>query len=203
MNIINALKTAAAVSAACLLLTGCGGYHAGTVKGTSYRNADAGFRIETPDAFSVAAETDFTAWDVYREAVRQASERDALEGFRCEFAAKASECEMLVCSEPNTHADAETAFLARICNHLRDEENGVEMRMLENAVYGKTEFVTALLFAHAHGIKGHETEGRDITQTYIGVAPAEDSFVYLIMRLSGSDESIAQKQMLLDSIQKN
>lgn len=202
MNIIKYLRAAAAACAVCLLLTGCGGYHAGTVRGTVYRNADAGFRIETPESFTVASEKDYTAWNVYEAAVRQASERGAEEGFRCEFAAKASECEMVVCSEPNANNDTNTAFLARICNRLRDEEKEIEIRRLEPVTYGGIEFMTASLFAHVHGIKGHETEGRDITQTYIGVVPAEESFVYVMMKITGTDESIAQERLLLDSIRK-
>ena len=193
-----------------LLLTGCGGYKAGTIRGDVYRNAKAGFRFETPEVFTVTEEADYQAWHIYQEAVRQAEERNALEGFNCEYAACASACELLICSEPNTHEDTPTAFLARICNHLRDEASGFEIRDLREVTYGGVDFKSATLMAHAHSLmeEHHHTHDPEEAAETIGysdqitvcVTEAEDSIVYLLMQVHDREEAKQQKQAVLDSI---
>lgn len=194
-----------------LLLTGCGEYKAGIIRDNVYRNTSAGFRIETPGAFTVTAEADYQAWHIYREAVRQAAERDAQAGFVCEYAAKASGCEIVICSEPNTYGDTATAFMARICNRLRDEESGFEIRDLQQPEYGGVPFKSATLAAHAHGLhhddedESHAHDASQLeraAQVFLCVTEADDSFVYLMMELHDADEAKEQKQMLLDSIRK-
>ena len=192
-----------------LLLTGCGEYKPGTLRGNVYRNAKAGFIIETPEAFKITAEADYQAWDIYKDAVQQAEERDALEGFVCEYAAQSTGCELLICSEPNTCEDSETAFMARICNRLRDEESGFEVRDLRQPAYGGAAFKSATLAAHAHSLMpeqahdhSHADEGGYADQVFICVTEADDSFVYLLMEIHDRAGAEDQKQMLLDSIHK-
>lgn len=190
----------------CLLLTGCG-YHVGKTKHNVYRNRAAGFRLETPDAFTVIGAENYNSLSFYDAANQQAEERDAAENFVCEFAAKASDCEVLICSEPNPGTDTPEAFLNRICNRLRNEETGFEVRAIEKITCGKTEFKSAHIAAHAESLHHHhshseetEPEAQDTTQIRVYVTDAKDSFVYLFLTYPAGETGETQKQMLLDSI---
>ena len=214
MSIIKFRRCIAAALSCCLLLTGCGGYHAGKLKKNVYCNRDAGFRLETPEAFTVTDAGSYDTLRFYEAAKKQAEERDAAEGFVCEYAAKASACEVLICSEPNTHSDSENAFLNRICNRLRNEETGFEVRGIEQLTRGKTEFKSAHIAAHAQQLHSHnldakseekasepeKSEERDTTQIYVYVTDAGENMVYLFLTYPAGEPGESQKQMLLDSI---
>lgn len=206
MNTIKIRRCCTAAVCCCLLLTGCG-YHAGKTKHNVYRNRAAGFRLETPDAFTVIGAENYDSLRFYAAANKQAEERDAAENFVCEYAAKASDCEVLICSEPNPGTDTPEAFLNRICNRLRNEETGFEVRAIEKITRGKTEFKSAHIAAHAESAHHHhsqseetEPEAEDTTQIRVYVTDAKDSFVYLFLTYPAGETGETQKQMLLDSI---
>ena len=218
MNIIKTGLRCTAAALCCLLLTGCGGYHTGKIKGNVYRNSAAKFRLETPDGFSVIPQSSYEQLDSYQTAKQQAAGRDAVDDFVCEYAAKADDFELLICSEPNTKQDTAEAFLIRICNKLRNEETGFEVRELDQFSRGKAEFKTAHIAAHAqllhHHHDGEEAEEEahaaapaesageepDTTQIRLYVTATEDSFVYLLMTYPAGTDGETHKQMLLDSI---
>ena len=207
MSTTNITRYCTAAVCCCLLLTGCG-YHAGKTKDNVYRNRAAGFYLETPEAFTVIGADDYNSLSFYAAANRQAEERDAAENFVCEYAAKASDCEVLICSEPNPGTDTPEAFLNRICNRLRNEETGFEVRSIEQITCGKTEFKSAHIAAHAESAHHHhhsqseetESEAEDTTQIRVYVTGAKDSFVYLFLTYPAGETGETQKQMLLDSI---
>lgn len=215
MNITKIGLRCTAAALCCLLLTGCGGYHSGKTKGNVYRNSAAKFRLETPEDFSVIPKENYEQLISYQSAKQQAAERDAAADFVCEYAAKADDFEFLICSEPNTNQDTAEAFLIRICNKLRNEETGFEVRELDQFSRGKAEFKTAHIAAHAqllHHHDGEEAEAHDsaqadsaadepdTTQMRLYVTATEDSFVYLLMTYPAGQDGETHKQMLLDSI---
>ena len=193
-----------------LLLTGCGGYHAGKMQDTVYKNRSASFRLETPDEFQITESSSYEQLRAYRELKEQADERGASDTFVCEYAAAASDCEAVIFSEPNTENDTSNAFLARLCNHIRNPETEFEVRKLEKCELAGSEWLTALIAAHAQGVHDeHEHAGKDAntetddvdrTQLLLYVKAADDSFVYMLLCYPAGEAGEAQKQMLLDSI---
>lgn len=190
-----------------LMLTGCGGYHTGKLKNTVYRNQDAAFRLETPESFAVTDSGSREKLRSYQELKAQADSRGASDTFVCEYTAAASDCDITIFSEPNTQNDTVTAFFNRICNHLRDEETGFEVRDIQQISFGKAEFNQALIAAHARSTddadaqeETHSDDTTDRTQLCLYVTEASDSFVYMLLAYPAGDAGEAQKQMLLDSI---
>ena len=216
MNTIDYRLRCTAAALCCLLLTGCGGYHKGKTKGSVYRNSAAGFRLDTPDGFTVIPADSYEQLASYQTAKQQAAERDASDHFVCEYAAQGSDCEILICSEPNINNDTTEAFLIRICNRLRNEETGFEVRELDELSRGKAEFKTAHIAAHAqllHHHDGEETHEEseadssksdgsepDTTQMRLYVTAADENYVYLLITYPAGNAGETQKQMLLDSI---
>lgn len=211
MNTIKQWLLRTAAASCCLLLTGCNEYQPGKLRGTVYRNSDAGFHLETPEQFTVINSDSYDDLTAYTALKQQAEERSVTDVFVCEYAAKASDCEVVICSEPNTQNDTEAAFLNRICNRLRDEETDFEVRELDIVSCGNVEFKSAFIAAHAQGLpdahthshsEQPDTSTEDVNRTHyrLYVRAADNSFVYMLLSYPAGEAGESQRKMLLDSI---
>lgn len=215
MNTIKKILLHSAAVFCCLLLTGCNEYQPGKLRGTVYRNKDAGFRLETPEEFTVLEPEHYDELSAYTALKQQAEERNVTDVFVCEYAAKAADCEVVICSEPNTQNDTEPAFLNRICNRLRDEETEFEVRELDIVQCGDAEFKSAFIAAHAQGLSDahahshgdseaeqSEAHEDDVNRTHfrLYVKAADDGFVYMLISYPAGEAGETQRKMLLDSI---